>query len=520
MNRLDILSLMRGEGERTFFIDAPSDRAFTYASFLDRALCMAARFKEAGVQNQDRVVLFLPNAPEFACAYLACLLLGAVAVPVNPALPSRDLDYIFAHARATLLVYAAKTASAIPVAAVSGVKRLRIVLHKDSECADNAPTWRMDDPGVGLATVAAPSAGDLFSITFTSGTTNRPKGVPHRVEGLLASALAFNKSLGFDDNTRMYHVMPMSYMAGFLNTILCPLVARGSIVSNGPFDARLGLDFWSAAARYEVDTLWVVPSMLTSLLKLDRGDRGQVFCRERVRAACIGTAPLPLALKIDFEKRYGVALHESYGLSETLFLASNSGAVPYKAGSVGKLLEGVELRLLGADGTDVAPTAEGEIHVKVPWMMAGYLDPETGLPDPSTSPAWFPSGDLGKIDGDGHLFITGRKKDLIIRGGANISPRAIEEWILGDRDVQQAAVVGVPHSFYGEDAVAFICIRQKEETAAIQQRLLSNAREQLGAAFSPSRVIVVDELPVNTTGKVLKNRLREMWQAGEFGQPT
>ena len=194
--------------------------------------------------------------------------------------------------------------------------------------------------------------------------------------------MAFNKELGFGPDHCFYHVLPMSYMAGFLNNLLCPFLAGSRVIVGPAFDARLGLKFWEAASKHGVNVMWLVPTILTALLAIDRNPAGREYCRNQVKTICVGTAPLPQKVKKEFEGQYGVELFESYGLSELLFVTCNSRRFPRLAGSVGRALPGVEIRVVNGQDEVVEPEIEGEIMVKTPFLMAGYLNYDSLLPDP------------------------------------------------------------------------------------------------------------------------------------------
>ena len=185
------------------------------------------------------------------------------------------------------------------------------------------------------------------------------------------------------------------------------------------------LRYWDVPREHGVDVLWLVPTIMAMLLKVDRTDGGRTFCRERVRHVASGTAPLDPDLREQFEREYGVAVHDSYGLSETLLLTSSTAARPARSGGVGRPLPGVELRVAAAPG------APGEILARSEDTMLGYLegwDESSGpaLRNPVNGDGWFPTGDIGVVEADGELRITGREKDIIIRGGVNISAVEVE----------------------------------------------------------------------------------------------
>jgi long-chain acyl-CoA synthetase len=270
-------------------------------------------------------------------------------------------------------------------------------------------------------------------------------------------------------------------------------------------DALTLLRFWKPVVRHAVNTLWIVPTALASLLRCDRDAGGAEYCRRCIRTVCVGTAPLQTATKLAFEERYGVELLESYGLSELLFISSNATAFARKPGSVGRVLPGVEVAFGAADGDGAIG---GEIRVRTPWLMDGYLDEQTSRPLRPSGDGWFPTGDLGVLDEDGDLFITGRIKDLIVRGGFNVSPRAVEAVLLSHEAVDQAAVVGVPHEFYGEEVTAALVLRDGRSLAADRPGIEAFCRGRLSAHAVPTRYVELDALPANAQGKILKRDLR------------
>jgi long-chain acyl-CoA synthetase len=505
----------RRAGE-TFLIEVATNRSLTHAQFHEMACRGARGLRSYGVNRQDRVALLLGNSAEFAAMYFGCLYSGVVAVPVNPLLHKREIDFILRNAGIKLIVHSRATRSLIHPDLLEGTTPLHVCLVAESEAMGLTPgpgEWRLDIEGPIDGETFTPwegvSPNDLFSITFTSGTTGLPKGVPHYVGGLLLSAKLFNAAVGFDTASRFYHVFSMSYMAGFLNTLICPYLAEGSVVVSRPFDAKLAIEFWDAPIRHGVNTLWLVPTMLSALLRIDRNRQAPDYCRKHIRAACVGTAPLPSRLRRDFESRYPFELLESYGLSETLFVATNSQREERRPGSVGRPLPGHDLQVFDELGAVLPQGEDGEIKLRTPTMMAGYLNYETMQPDSRTIPEWFATGDIGHQDTDGFLYITGRKKDLIIRGGLNISPRAVEDVLLEYSKVLEAAVIGLPHEFYGEEVVAVLKLSPEATLDQVRPELETWCKANMSPSAVPTKFLVADEFPRNATGKVQKHKLRD-----------
>ncbi|OVE76889.1 hypothetical protein BVX98_04275 [bacterium F11] len=348
-----------------------------------------------------------------------------------------------------------------------------------------------------------------MSITFTSGTTSRPKGVPHSAFNLLENSRVFNKHMDFDSKSRFYHILPMSYMAGFLNLLLCPFVAGGSVVLTRAFDPLAILTFWKDAMKHDANTFWMTPTILATLLRVDRNLDAPIYCQNKVRTVCVGTAALPQKTKRDFEEKYTKELMESYGLSELLFITANTPRNKRMGGSVGRLLEGINIKFMRDDGEEVTGGKEGEIWIQTPFKMMGYLDEKTNNPSDTDPYDWFPTGDVGCRDSEGNIFITGRKKDLIIHGGMNVSPKAVEETILHHQSVEQVAVVGIPNDFFGEEVVAAIKLKPGFEFSIEIETIRELCKRMLNPDSIPSKYFEVESFPVTVNGKVKKNILRE-----------
>jgi len=384
--------VLRSRCNDPFFIDATTSLSFTYGEMFSNAERLADIFTEAGLVPGDRIAIFLDNSVEFAVIYLACLISGTTAVPVNTSLHGRDIAHIFAKSRVKLLII--KPADISKISGYLAPEIQVIAVTKNLESADFVPRfiWSVA-PSCGTPSGSYPKIDDshVLSITFTSGTTSDPKGVVHTVGSLFRAADMFNKAHGFSSKTRIYHVFSMAYMAGFLNTLLCPLLAGGSVVSAGVFDAKLALRFWSGVQKWEVNTLWIVPTMMAVLVRLDRDPDAATYCRAKIRTVCVGTAPLPTRIRSEFEEKYSTGVHESFGLSETLFVSSGCEAALAPKGSVGKLLPGVEMRIVNDQGEALPSGDDGEILIRSESNMLGYLDADSGQVQALGSGAWFPT---------------------------------------------------------------------------------------------------------------------------------
>lgn len=444
----------------------------TYGAVWCNALDLANSWAQNGLRPGDSIALVLGNDIAFPCCYLACFLGGFTAVPVSPELSEEDIAYILSLARPALTLR-----SQPPI--------------RPSLDALTRPTFTMTENPTGIA-----------AIFFTSGTTGRPKGVRHKLAALVGNVVSFNNAMGLGRLNRMYHILPMAYMAGFLNTILGPIMAGGAVVLGPRFSPTSALDFWGPAQREGANTLWISPTIGATLCRLARNrERAQQSASGFGTILC-GTAPLHAVVRQQFHDIFGVPLQESYGTSELLLIsAQDHGSAVALAEHVGAPLPEAELSFR-AD-------TEGrrELFLQSPFAMAGYLT-EEGLISPAAPDGAMPTGDIGELR-DGLLYITGRLKDLIIRGGVNIAPRTIEN-ALGDLPyVKDVAVIGERHEFWGEAIVVCVEAGSTADRSAIETGVRERCRDRLARSHQPDRVLVMDAFPRGVSGKVQKHLIQQ-----------
>jgi len=504
MNSIDwLLEIPALNGDRPFLVDARTGETVTFSALHRDGCRVAAELRRRGLRRGDRLGIVLGNSAAFARLYLGCLYAGVVTVPVNPTLARPEIESILGHSGARLVVASAETAARDLVP--PGLDVVLLADGRGSAAPHQDPGAVLDIEGMeddGVPALQGASPSDTMTIVYTSGTTGRPSGVVHRIADLVDNGRRFGSAVGINQGHRFYGVLAMTYLGGYYNLLMLPYVNQASVVIAEAFDARSALDFWSAASEHGVNALWLVPTIMSILLELDRGDLGERLCRDQVELTLVGTAPLAPSLRRAFEQRYGVRALENYGLSETLFLTTNVPERETVDGSVGRALDGVELM--------VDESQDGELLARTPYLMEGYFDPAQAGPAPLDRDAWFATGDVGRIDSQGNLFIEGRRKDIIIRGGVNVSPAAIEDVLIDHPDVMECAVVGVPHPMYGEDTVAVVRLAAGADEAGTRDELAAACRQRLGATNRPSRIIVFEQLPRSSSGKIRKHELREL----------
>mgnify|MGYP000981624315 CR=1 FL=1 len=499
------LRTLEGNAGRLLLEDARSGRRLTYDGFLGHSLALAAVLRDRGLAPGGFAVCCLENRPELAVAYMAAWHAGAVVVPLHAAMHPREIGAVLGRLADPLLITDAAGLARLGDAGAIGpaCRTLRLAAAAADDGFFLDLQAEPDPPGAPERTVADTGDDETALVAFTSGSSGRPRGVRIRIGAMLGNALAFGGVTGIDRDTRSYDTLPMTALGGLYNLMLLPMVHGGSLVLDDPFDARSPAHFWERARRFGVNSLWLNPTMLSMLLsRPDEGDAA--FARKEIRLACCGMAPLSPELKRRFEDRFGFSVLESYGLSETLFVTVVRPGAPAKPGSQGLPLPGVELVVADAAGTPQPAGVTGEICIRTPFLMAGMLGEGETRPGPNG----FATGDLGSLDADGELFVSGRLKDVIIRGGTLISPTVIEEAAHGLDMVEEAAAVGLPHPILGEEIALAVSLRPGHVLAldALRDHLEAN----LAPRDRPRHLFFIDAMPRGLTGKVLKNVLRRL----------
>jgi len=413
-----------------------------------------------GVEPGDRVGLQAEKSVEGVIIYLAVLKAGAVFLPLNSAYTPAEVDYFVGDAEPRLFI----TDPEAFVAQAQGAEPLA------------AAVPRADD--------------DLASLIYTSGTTGRSKGAMLSHGNLAANAAALHQAWGFTSDDVLLHALPIFHVHGLFVALHCAFLSGAPMVWLPKFDDA---EVLSGLAKSTV--MMGVPTFYTRLLA------NPEFTRERaahMRLFISGSAPLLESTFAEFEGRTGMRILERYGMSEAVIITSNPLDGDRIPGSVGYPLPGVTLRI--GDGE-----ATGVIEIKGPSVFSGYWRMPDKTAEEFTADGYFRTGDVGRQDPDGRVWISGRAKDLIISGGYNVYPKEIELVLDELSGVTESAVVGVPHPDFGEGVVAVV-MGFGDEAA-----MIAECRRQLAPYKSPKRIVFVDALPRNAMGKVQKNLLRERY---------
>jgi acyl-CoA synthetase (AMP-forming)/AMP-acid ligase II len=502
-----------------FYIDVINDRIYTREEFYRQFLKLAAFLRQNGIRKGDKIAIIFPNSLESALFYFAALYSQSTIIPLNPILHPSEVEYILKICKPKIVFFTPSTygqlTDSVKKDSTFLIVEFKILQEMNLDCPfsgkkyDSQQVFQQIDPD-NIDPNMIPDD-HLLSITYTSGTTQMPKGVMHKFSNFVNNAEKFARDVGVGVENSFYGVLSQAYMGGFYNLLFLPWISGASVGFGKSFDALTAISYWDAPMKYSLNSIWLVPTIMAILLKVDRNEQGREYARNNIRLALVGTAPLPVSLRKDFEKRYGVRLYENYGLSEILFVSTNSPGRPVLDGSVGRILEGISISIQNNAGGILSPGQEGDIFIRTGECMLGYFGEGTKEDiNGNEDREWFDTGDVGYLDEEGNLFITGRKKDLIIRGGINISPRAIENIIMEHPAVSQVAIVGIPHEIYGEDIAAVVKMKPGFTLNQIQNELEDLCKQKLGQIRKPSMFFEIEEFPLSTTGKIRKNKLKEL----------
>jgi long-chain acyl-CoA synthetase len=468
-----------------------NDHAF--GSVIDQTHHLAQAIRARGVQRGDRVLLLAKNKPEWIISALAALAAGAVLVPVNPALTAAEVSYIVEHCAPALvftdddllgIVSAAAAPSAVVVFGGAGDQSWNSVVaeggpeHAFADC-------RSDDPAV---------------IFYTSGTTGRPKGVllAHQALVAITDVTCQNFQLQPGDSSLIPNSLSFIYPL-MINCFSC-IRSGATVVLQDRFHPEHAL---RAIEQQRITIFMGVPTMFTMMLNWAQDERVDLAS---LRFCVSAGSGLPWNVVQRFKERFGATLYDLWGQTEgTPITSYNPATEPNgRPDSCGRALPGCAVRIIDDGGNDLPPDTVGEVLLAGPNVMLGYYKNPQATEDTLRN-GWIFTGDLGKLDADGYLYIVGRIRDMIIRGGANIYPVEIEEALYAHPAILECAVVGVPDELYGEAVKACVVTRTGQPVSA--EVLQQHCGQRLAGYKIPSIVEFLDELPKGPTGKILKRML-------------
>ncbi len=501
MNLIDILQQAADSaGGKVFMQDGRVKKTFRGA--YDDMRQFAAGLKNLGVKKGDRVAILLNNSMEFVTAYFATIYLGAEIVPLNTFLRVSEVVYILNDCSAKILVSSYDFAGII-----SEIKRGEVPSLEKIIATDNLPGKHLKFSDVYLKDTFDKSyinTDDTAVIIYTSGTTGHPKGAMLTHRNLLANVQSATKAIQVNVNDRFILFLPMFHAFSFTVCVLIPIYRTNYLrimKSVQPFSNIV------KSLVFDRITIFVAIPQVFNVLSMRKIPRIALWLI-KIRICISGAAPLAGEVLKRFEEKFGIPLLEGYGLSEASPVVSvNPIDGARKAGSVGPAIPGVKVTIIDENGAELKAGEIGEIAVKGENVMKGYFNKPVETAEVIKNGLLL-TGDIGKMDEDGYIYIMDRKKDLIIVNGMNLYPREVEEVLYRHPMVEEASVVGKKDATHGEVPVGVI--KLKEGAAITDKELRKYCREALATFKVPHRFEFWDELPKTGTGKVLKREIKRI----------
>lgn len=504
--RLELENIERfGVYTRLYF----EDRSYTNAEELRYAGSLARVLEGYGVRRGDRVLVMMPNSPELTAAFQAIWTIGAVITPVIPQWTPGEVANVLRGAEPAVALTIPQLAPRIDQANAEAKTLKTLLTFGEADVTGSVDISGTIASAPPIDTPVDSAASDLAVLLYTSGTTGTPKGVM-LTHGNVATAWdsTYRQNPNLEPGV-MLNALPLTHVYGVLAQNMANRWGWSTVLMR-QFDPVKALE---AIERYQVTCVPAVPTMLMYLLLHPDRARRNLTSVSRIIS---GGSALPDQLRQQAEQVFGCRVEQGYGLSESASVATGYELTqPYRAGSVGVACPGVEIRILDDQDRPVGPRINGEICLKGGNIMAGYWrDPEATKA--VLKEGWLSTGDIGFLDEDGYLYITDRKKDLIIKGGENISPREIEDVFYRHPAVAEAAVLGVPDTVYGEEIYAVLQLRAGVDVDVEELRMYAG---QFVTKFKvPARIILQPLLPKNVIGKILKYKIRAQLLSQLSGQ--
>lgn len=500
--------------DREALVDCPAGTRWSYAEFLDDVEACAMGLLSLGVAKGDRIGIWAPNRAEWVLTQFGSAMIGAILVTINPAYRTHELEYVLNQSGISVLVSA-------PSFKTSDYRAM--VLEVRPNCADLREVVFLDDPAWG-ALMDAGRAGDraaladresvlqpddAINIQYTSGTTGFPKGATLTHRNILNNGFMVGEIIAYTEQDRVCIPVPFYHCFGMvMGNLAC--VSHGStmVIPAQGFDPGLTL---KAVEAERCTSLYGVPTMFIAMLNHERADGYDV---SSLRTGIMAGSPCPVEVMKQVIERLG--MHEvsiCYGMTETSPVSTQTArddSIDRRVSTVGRVHPHVEIKVVDpASGETLPRGMPGELCTRGYSVMRGYWDQPDKTAEAIDADGWMHTGDIAVMDDEGYVNITGRIKDMVIRGGENIYPREIEEFLYSHPDVLDAQVIGVPDVTYGEELVAWVRLRPDAQTLTAES-LRAFCDGKLAHYKIPRHVKVVEDFPMTVTGKVRKVEMREV----------
>lgn len=489
----------RGAALSAACLETASGVVYTFEQ-LDR---MSARYANAlvalGCERGDRVAVQVDKSAQALALFLACVRAGLVYLPLNTAYQRSEVSHCLADAQPSVFICREEHRGAL--GELGDSLGVHCVEGMDKEGEGSFAALAVRQPDTFEPVHSQPT--DTATIMYTSGTTGRAKGAMLSHRSLSFCAEGLSAFWGFTDGDVLLHALPIFHGHGLFVSTCVALMSGARLLFHPKFEVDAVMD-----ALPRATVMMGVPTFYHRLLADARF--GRESCKA-LRLFTSGSAPLSAQMHQEFYERSGHRILERYGMTETMILTSNPLHGERRPGSVGLPLPGVTLRIADRDDRPLDVGQVGMIQVQGDGLFSGYWRMKDKTAEDFTVDGFFRTGDLGTRSDDGYISITGRAKDLIITGGYNVYPAEVERLLDAHPAVSESAVIGVPHPDFGEAVTAVIIVRAEHQSDSVAAALTEWLKTRLANYKLPKRIVVVEQLPRNTMGKVQKNVLREMF---------
>lgn len=499
--------------DREALVEVPTGRRWTYAQLRDDVDVLALGLLDTGVVKGDRVGIWAPNMAEWTLLQYATAKIGAILVNINPSYRTHELEYVLKQAGISVLVSARAFKTSDYAGMIEEVRancpELRSVVLIGSEAWDAlVAAGRAGDPGRLATAQAALSPDDPINIQYTSGTTGFPKGATLSHHNILNNGYFVGELCGYTADDRVCIPVPFYHCFGMvMGNLACTSHGATMIIPAQGFDPEATLE---AVQQERCSSLYGVPTMF--IAELNHPDFAD-YDLSSLRTGIMAGSPCPVEVMKQVVSRMGMdQVTICYGMTETSPVSTQTrvdDSLELRVSTVGRVHPHLEIKLVDpVTGLTVPRGEAGELYTRGYSVMLGYWNDPAKTAEAIDSARWMHTGDLAVMDADGYVNITGRIKDMVIRGGENIYPREIEEFLYTHPDIVDAQVVGVPDVKYGEELCAWVKLRAGAGDVTAES-LRTFATGKLAHYKIPRYVLVVDDFPMTVTGKVRKVEMRE-----------
>lgn len=470
---------------------------------MDRA---ARRFgnalKKLGVSRGDRVIMQMPNTPEVLQAFQAIWRIGAVAVPINYMVGQEEINFIYKDSGVHTVITSPEYLEKVKTAQSKSGSVKNIIMVADQDMDGTCNFKKLVEESSEDLELVHTADDDVATMIYTSGTTGTPKGVMLTHYGLAYSANKQQETTHLPQDLISLAMLPLCHSFGVAMMNGSFLRLKGKVIIMRQFNLE---QVFKNIDQYKVQSVPIVPTMVVYMLMYPDYQKYDI---STVKYWPCGSAPLSLDTWKQFKEKFGHEIAEGWGLTEAgANNSTNVGRSMIKPGSIGKPMDGMDMRIFDFNDNELPQGQEGEIVLKGPMVMKGYWNMPEATKEVIVN-NWLHTGDIGYMDADGYFYITDRKKDIIIKGGENISPRVIEEILYMHPKVAEASVIGVKDKVYGEEIKAFVTLKPGEK--ATPDDILEYCKAKLKKFYVPKEVVILTAMPKSLVGKILKKELRKM----------